>query len=361
MLPEMDKAEVALLRAALLDGEDAIAAFRTWRQLYDFEGRHEGGRFRMLPLLHANMSRLGLNDPIMARLRGVHLHSWAEGQRRHHAAAKVIARLQTENIPVMLTKGMALAQDYYPEPALRPMHDIDIMVPRGRAADALRLLAEAGWQHGTPALDEGGSAAAVYMLRNPGVNLRKAGGEEVDLHWNPLHEVSHPFVAEWFWRGAESVALGGVSALRPQPGPLLFHVISHGLRPNAVSPLRWAADATMVLNRAGERIDWPEFWFIARRARLEMRLAAGLQRLAAITGRDLPPGAIHRPRASLIETVEVASFRRSEAGQFPGAARVLIFTANGLRLCRGGNLSLVPKVAVQWVKDKASRRPSARD
>lgn len=343
---------MALLRAALLDGDAAIAAFHEWRLLYDFEGQHEGGRFRMLPLLHANMSRLELDDPVMARLRGVHLHSWAEGQRRHHSAAKVITLLQGEDIPVMLSKGMALAQDYYPTPALRPMHDIDILVPRRLGEDALRLLSREGWHHSSPELAAGGDAALVFMLRQPGVNLRRVGGNDVDLHWNPLHEVSHPFLADWFWHGAESVSFGGVSALRPLPGPLLFHVVSHGLRPNALSPLRWVADAAMVLDRAEARIDWSVFWSMARRARLEMRLSEGLSWLALITGRELR-GAGHRARKSLIETVEMASFNRSQGGQFPGTARLLIFAANGLRLLRSGQPALVPKAAAQWVWDKA--------
>ncbi len=53
---------LALLRAALLDGEAAAAAFREWRENIVFDDL-DGGSFRLLPLLRWNLGRLGVKTP----------------------------------------------------------------------------------------------------------------------------------------------------------------------------------------------------------------------------------------------------------------------------------------------------------
>jgi len=350
MTTMLEPEDRALVRAALLDGNSATSAFREWRSLYDFEGQHEGGRFHILPLLFANMSRLGMEDPVMGRLRGVHRFGWAKGQRRLHAAAKVIDLFQHDGIPVLLTKGIALAKDYYPEVAARQMQDIDLLVPASRADNALRLLASEGWALQEPSLRQGGDAKVVFMARYPGAALRGHGGEEIDLHWRPLHESSSPFLAEWFWRDAEPVSFAGCSALRPAPAPLLLHSLTHGLRSTHDAPLRWIADATMILRRAGDRIDWEEFWSVARRTAVEMRLAWGLKCLEDVTGMKLPRGAQHRPLPSFIELLERPALSRPVGAVLTVAERNLLFIANTLRLMRAGQVHLYPKIARNWFR-----------
>lgn len=350
-------AEDALLRAALRDGDDALEAFAEWRQLFDFEGEHEAGQFRILPLLHANMVRLGSKDPIMARLRGIHRHAWAEGQRRQHSAAVVLKLLNRENIPTMFTKGLALAQDYYDDQSLRPMQDLDLLVPRSRAEQALEILQQAGWRFMDPlnAYSKGGEERAAFMVLNNGLGLRNAQGSEVDLHWHPLHECGLTCVTNWFWCETEPLTISGISSVRPGPGPLLLHVLSHGLRPNPMSPLRWVADASMIVKRSGTVIDWERFWSIARRCQMEKRLSEGLAIVEQVSLFSLPPGARKEGRSSLVEVLERRAYGGAKKGRLSGVSLLLMRISKLIRLCRAENRPSAFILICQWFRAQTAK------
>ena len=351
----LNSSDVALLQAGLLDGEPAKAAFRQWRALVDFEGAHDGGQYRMLPLVYANMARLGLSDPVMARLKGVHRHAWSQGQMRQHAAVGVFRMLQTLKIPVMVSKGMALAQVFYPNPALRPMQDVDILVPRDKAETALEHLFKAGWSYGAITLPKHGIARDVWMARFPGIGLVNPAGWEVDLHWRPVHDCSHPFLDEEFWRTAEPLPCGPVTVRRPDATHLLLHVIAHGLRPNPLSPLRWVADAAMILRHSDHPIDWDRLWRTARRARLDMRLTMALGILSEAAQVALPPEAMRPGTASVVEWLESAAFRSEHDDQFTGWGRWALRVADLMRLLQGGHARLAPQAARIWVTQRYER------
>lgn len=56
-------------------------------------------------------------------------------------------------ISTLCLKGIALAATIYPNPATRPMADIDVLVPREHYAQALQILQQAGYQGDTTSLD----------------------------------------------------------------------------------------------------------------------------------------------------------------------------------------------------------------
>jgi hypothetical protein len=54
--------------------------------------------------------------------------------------------LQTRDIQPVVLKGLGLAYEYYPDPALRPMSDIDLLLKQADVLPALTLLADAGFK-----------------------------------------------------------------------------------------------------------------------------------------------------------------------------------------------------------------------
>lgn len=343
----LSRHEITLLEATLLDGEAALAAFARWRAAFDFEGEHEAAAFGLLPLVHANMARLGLQDPVMARLGGVRRYGWTQGQRRQSAALAAVRLLAAGAIPVMLPRGPALAEDYYPEAALRPRQDIDLLVRAGDAETALRLLAQGGWKPNA-ALPAPGKARADYIALNPGIGLRSAAGIELILNWRAIGESSEPELERWFWASAETLDLGEVQVLRPGPGQLLFHALCNGLQARAAPSLLWVVDAAMILRQRGSVIDWPVFWAVARQARLEMRLTNGLAAVARIARLDLAPGARRKVQRSAVELLEGAALSRTRQGATPGLALWLGRFAKVLRLGQGHGLTGAARLIAAW-------------
>ena len=102
---------------------------------------------------------------------------------------------------------------------------------------------------------------------------------EIDLHWYPFHEGMSQRVSDRFWRNAVPMQIGKLTLLRPCAADLLLHVVIHGLRFNVVTPLRWAADAVMVMRRDQATIDWDDLDRFAASLKVRSRFHFGLRLL----------------------------------------------------------------------------------
>lgn len=344
-----DAQDMHLLRAALGDGEAALAEFQAWQRGIDWAGDIEGGSFRMLPLLHANLARQGCTDPVMGRLAGVYRHSWCEGQTHLRRGAGAINLLRGHGIPVMISKGLALAVDFYESPAHRPMSDIDLVVPVDRAIEALALLNSGGWNE-TPLDKQQWSRRRSDMLTLiVGMGLHHARNGEIDLHWRLMHESGRAALERRFWQQAQPIDIGGVAALRPGNAHLLLHVIVHGLRPNALAPMRWIADAAMILLRHGDAIDWDELLRCAAAMRVRHRLDMGLVFLREQMGFAMPRHVASGATVpGWIERIEDRAFRASVIGQSPAAQSSLQFQAFLARFLASDGVWQLPRLALRW-------------
>ena len=77
--------------------------------------------------------------------------------RYEHRAARtapVVATLVQRGFDTLMLKGVPLGITYDSKPALRPMADIDVVVPTAQAHAAIALLRDAGWTPGPTARDE---------------------------------------------------------------------------------------------------------------------------------------------------------------------------------------------------------------
>src|SRR5262249_54557182 len=136
-----------LLRAALLDGPEAEGAFEAWQARVDL-AQIDAGSFRLLPLLYANLTRLGIRSPLSARLRGIHRQAWYRNQVLFRRGAETLRALEGAGIPTLLLKGIPLALLHYRDEAVRPMADADVLVPTQAVTGALAVLRRAGWHPG---------------------------------------------------------------------------------------------------------------------------------------------------------------------------------------------------------------------
>jgi hypothetical protein len=342
-----DPAQVLLLKAGLDEGEAALDAFERWAAVTDLDGHLDGGSFRLLPLVYANLSRAGCGHPLMGRLRGVYRHSWCEAQARRVVVAEAVERLTSRGVPVLVTKGLALAEDYYESPALRPMSDMDFTVTPDRAREAMAALREGGW---APQIYRNwvGREADMMVLISQVICRHETRGE-IDLHWRTLAEVSGDEVDERFWAGARAFSLGGRDVLRPSPTDLLFHVVVHGMRYNKMPPLRWIADAAMILRRDGPVIDWADMMAFARRVRVSYRLALGLAYLRDTLGADIPDLALNAPAPSLTERIENVLLLQDATQQAESFRTLAERIHKVFRLMDSPHRRHVPRLGVRFV------------
>ena len=261
-----------LLQAALLEGEDAISAWQQWKSIVDLEGHHDNGSYRLLPLLYKNLQRYGVEDPFMQRLKGVYRLEWSKNQRLFYEMNKVLQYLHDAGIQTMILKGVALIVLHYKNYAVRPMADIDILVPTSQALSTINLLNKAGWIQTTNLIDE-------HLCYRHSMQFKDQSGKELDLHWHLLYESCQEDSDTLFWDGAVPVRINDVSTYALNPTDTLFHVIIHGIRWNLEPPIRWIADAMSIINSTESEIDWPRLIIQAKKSRLVIPVKEALNYL----------------------------------------------------------------------------------
>ena len=118
------------LKAALLPGEAGLAAWRRLAAMIEPE-RLDAVSQSLLPLVYQNLARLGAGDPRIEALRDRYVLTWSDNQRQCHSALPLLHAFEQAGIDAVVLKGLALIARFYRDPGVRPMADVDVLVPPG--------------------------------------------------------------------------------------------------------------------------------------------------------------------------------------------------------------------------------------
>jgi len=318
-----DRQQELVLRAALLEGAEAIAAYRTWRGTVDLSGNFDRTVFRLLPLLYSNLTALGVEDDLTSRLKGSFRLAWVANQRVFERTRPILEALLQAGFPVMALKGAPLALRYYEAVATRPMSDVDLLIPEQNANAAQRVLANLGLKPYF-ALDED-------TLRFRHANLFTGPDQfQFDLHWNVVPEFCGSSAEAAFWTTAEAFTFLDREILMPDPTRMLLHTLLHGVYWNAETPVRWVADAMCIFRRRSADIDWSWLTAFTERHRLSSRTWLGLSYLREHFAAPVPRETIERlaqMRLSLLERMEHSAYLRNDVDVYDSALGPLVDVA----------------------------------
>ena len=145
------------------------------------------------------------------------------------------------------------------------MGDFDVLVPTRQSLEAITLLKSLGW---TPKWD----LPEKYTSLRYSQPFRGSGDRELDFHWHILSRNPAADADDDFWEGAHAINIQGVPTLTLNPTDQLLHVCVHGAAWDEVPPLRWVADAMMILKVAKSEIDWSRLLSQARKRQLVIPL-----------------------------------------------------------------------------------------
>lgn len=242
----------------VLSDDDWQVMQRMWRQ------------HRLAPLLHWQLSRahahLKVPDDVKSRL--------AEGFKR--AALRNLAYqqgllrlhqvLEHAGIPYVALKGAYLAHLAYPHAALRPMRDLDLLVPTPRLLEAYAVLMNAGLtrQDAYP----GAPDAAMLVHKHLPALRMPVSGVSVELHGrlldlDPHHPERIDLSAEpGFWERVAPSPVAGQALRFESPTDLLLHLIIHAVYEHQFNngPLLLSDLAFLIQTQP---VNWPLFWQLA--------------------------------------------------------------------------------------------------
>jgi len=220
----------------------------------------------------------------------------------------VIEMLQRAAIPTLLLKGAALALLYYPDPGLRPMADLDVLVPETRALQTLRLFESQGWKHEEEKTGERLRFRESDLGFRHSLMLFHLDGREIDLHWHALFLASFRGADQPFWEASVPLEFEGVWTQALCATDQLLHACVHGPMWNPLPPMRWVADAITVIRSS--KTDWQRLLMLAQRFRLVAPVREALEYLATALAAPVPPVVLAALRQIKVRQSEELEYQR---------------------------------------------------
>jgi hypothetical protein len=191
---------------------------------------------------------LGIEDPLVDRFRGIRRYFWVQNLKAMTFAQPVFAAFDQIGVPFIVLKGAALIACYIADRSLRPMDDIDILVPEDRLADAIAVLKAMNLH--PRGISPHHLMLSSYRSKVPGCGF-VGPDQNIDLHWNALHLDRRPEADDRFWQAHRETSLDAMRIRVLDPAHQLIHICAHAAQPSAAAAAElWPADAIMVIRGA---------------------------------------------------------------------------------------------------------------
>lgn len=257
-------------------------------------------------LLHARLRELGASrsvvpGSVLERLAASYGTTWARNTLLTERWAEVMELLAQKSVESVTHKGMALIHTVYPDIALRPMADIDMLVRPADVEAVTRVLQSAGYRMPGDAAEEA-FRGYRHFVRDSTV---------IDLHWELANYTRFESVVrvdhEGIWRRARRLDVGHARGLTLSPEDLLLHLVLHLSFGSEFGRLIWFVDIDATLRRFAGALEWERALEEAERWRIQAVLAYVLRVVRASFETPLPPGLAARLGRRRVRSALVAA------------------------------------------------------
>ena len=272
---------------------------------------------RLAPILYVALRGGAAPAHILARLRA----SWMTAECQQLLAGKqlrdIVGAFGGAGIQTIVLNGPALATAFYPDPALRPFIDLDLLVRRADRQRALDTLFERGYTHETPGRSlEHVPAAYLAPPRNSGLL-------PIDLHWECVGQSTAGRAAEQaadeIWSRAVTAPAWGDAARTLASEDLLIYLAANFAIHHTLTGALWQLDLALVLRRHRGTLDWDAIVARARRWGAASAVYFGLRSVGDHLGVTAPTPAMNRLRPGDLRVTLIDRLQRPEV---PGPARL---------------------------------------
>ena len=250
-------------------------------------------------------------DEVKDQLRAVHLANGARNSQGQWELAKVLDGLAAGDIPVILLKGATLAQDVYPDLRLRPMSDLDLLVPEGQAWMAQEVVQSLGYRPvGTLKEQQDTSRHHRHL---PGL-VRNGQPVLVEVHRHVVRQDSGLFFdISGFWKRARPSSVQGRPTLVLGPEDLLIHLSLNFLldrRLRSQSALRQLCDIAESIRCFYGELSWPVLLDTVKEHQLAGPVSCALHAAQTLLGAPVPQDVARALLTDGLEEDQMKSFLR---------------------------------------------------
>lgn len=279
-MPATDAATIErLLARAVLSGFPFNAASANepeiraeqWRVLLPSAEEHG-----LAPLLYASLKKrdaLRSISPVASKaLADAYWRANIANWLAYEELQALLQACEGEQIPAVVLKGPALGSTLYPDPALRPFSDLDLLFQRRDMERMSALLVAQGYE---PTLineecdDFEQSKEFARRGKKPSV---------VETHWHildaPYYHARIPI--EWFWERTVEFEVRGTRARGLSPEAQLLYLCAHFALHHGARRMIWSYDIALLVSRYQAVWRWDEVLATAERFALSGALCTSL-------------------------------------------------------------------------------------
>jgi Uncharacterised nucleotidyltransferase len=282
-----------LLRTSILDGDASAAAWEQLRPRLRVD-TIDTPSTAILALLHRRLERLGIDDPLRPRLRGIYRRTWYVNQLSLDRHASAVRSVQEAGAEPLVVSSWELPILYYSgDLGLRMVPALHLLVRSEHMAAAEAKLRSGGWR--------------LLDTTRHAVRFASPAGAECIVHRRLFHEFARD--PEDLGAASVALALGTAAARAPGPADELLVVCITGARMHSPRGILWIADAAAVVAAAGTDVDWPRLVWQAQRLHATLRVRDALTYLREEIGVAIPAGVVEELEATPTSRRELLAHR----------------------------------------------------
>ena len=234
-------------------GDSSTSQFQfdkvNWQEIFAFAVHHN-----VEPLVYFHLKEKGIEkalpSDVCQQLRESYYQNSARNLRLYHELSQILERLNESHLPVIVLKGAFLAVYVYPNPALRTMTDLDILMRPGDIPTALEVLKVLGY---TPIIPPWVNSMGFHaVLGAPECTA------SLEIHWDLTTPNDHYQIpVDELWARAVSVEIGSSQVLALCPEHLILHLCHHAAINHLFAQgLRPLVDIDRAVRRYRDDLDW---------------------------------------------------------------------------------------------------------
>ena len=254
------------------------------------------------------------------------MRTWYANQTLFARTGHILERLGAAGVPTLILKGAPIALLHYSDVGLRPMGDLDLLVPRDRVDQVIRIMADAGCLCARPHL------LARARARWSSTSFLDGQGAVIDLHWNLLRRARHEAFDAELQAHAVAVRLGGTLTRTLAPTEHLLLICVHGSGEEGSSSIRWIADAWVLIHAADGAPDWDRLLEIAERRRFTYTLRHAFRFLRETMGASIPDHVLRHLERSRVSRNEIFEYTNARSRRTSLFCQVRLLWAEHARL-----------------------------
>ena len=299
-LTPVEAIELTALLDQRLDWETAVHDAR-WHKLSGFMYQH----------LHNAPYARRLPEGVLAAVKGDYARNTARYLYYRTELVRIVRQLNEASIPVIALKGSALMRFVYTSPGVRPMADIDLLVPDADVHRAHDIVKGMGYR---AAEDDSEDPRHWELHQHLPILIGLDRAVAVEVHRHVVRKDSAlAFNIDDFWSRAKWTDFDGVPVRVLAPEDLLLHLAVNFFRDRRFYSLAALSQLTDIaevcrFHARSEGIDWATLRSRARNYGIDGPVACALTLAAGLVDAPVPSSTVGSMWPREVPTKELAVF-----------------------------------------------------